>query len=69
MIEWVKNRSKSDSQIFYQHNPENVNLFVVLNIASLVPQGKVILDSSSESWTKVAQEAAKLGITNIKSFK
>ena len=44
VIEWARNRTKEDSKVLYQCDKERPNLYSILNIASVVPKGKVYVD-------------------------
>ncbi len=42
-----------------------MNLFVVLNIAAIVPKGKLLVHCSLESWYKLLNQTARLSVNNI----
>ena len=69
VVEWVKNRTKEDSQVFYELKYTDVNLFTLLNVAKLVPRGKVVVNCSDKSWKKVEEYAKRQGIKNIHPLK
>ena len=69
VVEWVKNRTKEDSQIFYELKYIDINLFSLLNVAKLVPKGKVVVSCSDKSWKKVEEHSKKLKINNIHPLK
>ena len=66
MVEWAKNRTREDSQVLYQYNKEAPNRYSVLNIASLVPRGRVFVDCSASSWEALQGEATRLGLQNVR---
>ena len=65
MIEWAKNRTKENSQVLYQYNKESPNLYSILNIAFMVPNGRVFVDCSATSWQKLQEEATRKGLQNL----
>lgn len=68
-MEWVKNRTKEDSQIFYELKYADVNLFSLLNVAKVVPKGKVVVNCSDKSWNKIEEHAKRYNISNIHPLK
>lgn len=46
VVEWAKNRTKQDSTVYYDY-ADSANTLTVLNIAALIPKGKLLLKCSS----------------------
>ena len=63
-MEWVKNRTKSNSTVYLEQS-HRFNLLTVLNTAALVPKGRVVLKVAAEKWPIVKEYAQKLSLTNI----
>lgn len=42
MVEWVKNRTETNSTVYLEQS-QRFNLLTILNAAALVPKGKVVL--------------------------
>ena len=63
VVEWVRNRTKSNSTVFLQQ--KTLNLLTALNVAALVPNGKLLLKTEEAEWQKVSRYAAELNVKNI----
>lgn len=52
---WVQNRTQYDSVIYFEYESDSKNIFTILNLALLVPKGKLLISYSSSIKDRISQ--------------